>query len=120
MSDGPRAGDRLAWLREHEPELADRTAAVALPHDWLTWRLRGTGALEELVTDRSDASGTGYWSPPTGAYLPDVVRGVLGHDVLLPPGAGPRGGRGHGSRAGARHTPGTGRVDRLPAGRCPV
>lgn len=24
---------KLAWLREHEPEHADRAAAVALPHD---------------------------------------------------------------------------------------
>ncbi len=53
---------KLRWLRDHEPEHAARTAAVALPHDWLTWRLRGFGperpALDELVTDRSDASGT--------------------------------------------------------------
>jgi len=75
---------KLAWLGEHEPDHAARTAAVALPHDWLTWRLRGTGALEDLVTDRSDASGTGYWSPATGDYLPELVRSVIGHDILLP------------------------------------
>ena len=27
---------KLAWLGEHEPDHAARTAAVALPHDWLT------------------------------------------------------------------------------------
>ena len=52
------------------PENAARVAAVALPHDWLTWRLRGYGpagesplgpVLDELTTDRSDASGTAYW-----------------------------------------------------------
>ena len=32
---------KLRWLAEHEPENADATAAVCLPHDWLTWRLRG-------------------------------------------------------------------------------
>ncbi|MBT2551138.1 FGGY family carbohydrate kinase, partial [Arthrobacter sp. ISL-65] len=51
---------------------------VALPHDWLTWRLRGYGPtdasplgpdLEQLTTDRSDASGTGYWNPATGDHL---------------------------------------------------
>ena len=32
---------KLRWLADHEPEHADRTAAVCLPHDWLSWRLRG-------------------------------------------------------------------------------
>ncbi|NKF33266.1 xylulose kinase, partial [Pseudomonas sp. BGM005] len=48
---------KLRWLRDNEPENAERVAAVALPHDWLTWRLRGFGpenpVLDELVTDRS-------------------------------------------------------------------
>ena len=34
-------GTKLRWLRDAEPENAERVAAVALPHDWLTWRLRG-------------------------------------------------------------------------------
>jgi xylulokinase len=34
---------KLRWLREAEPENARRVAAVALPHDWLTWRLLGYG-----------------------------------------------------------------------------
>jgi xylulokinase len=62
-------------------------AAVALPHDWLTWRLRGYGPaddslygpdLEQLVTDRSDASGTGYWGPATGTYDLDLFERILG------------------------------------------
>ncbi len=56
---------KLRWLADAEPENAARVAAVALPHDWLTWRLRGFGPgnpdLGELTTDRSDASGTSYW-----------------------------------------------------------
>ncbi|WP_047524427.1 xylulokinase [Microbacterium sp. ZOR0019] len=86
---------KLRWLRDHEPENAARVAAVALPHDWLTWRLRGYGpagaesaplgpALDQLVTDRSDASGTGYWSPTTGRYDRELLIAALGHDVLLP------------------------------------
>lgn len=85
---------KLRWLRDHEPENAARVAAVALPHDWLTWRLRGFGpgdaanagpaALDELVTDRSDASGTGYWSAATGAYDRDLLVAALGHDVIVP------------------------------------
>ena len=36
---------KLRWLRDAEPENAERVAAVALPHDWLTWRLRGYGPI---------------------------------------------------------------------------
>ncbi|KRA25574.1 xylulose kinase [Microbacterium sp. Root61] len=84
---------KLRWLRDHEPENAARVAAVALPHDWLTWRLRGFGpenpALDELVTDRSDSSGTGYWNPATGDYDRALLIAALGHDALLPRVLGP-------------------------------
>ena len=52
---------KLRWLADHEPEQADATAAVCLPHDWLTWRLSGSTDITTLRTDRSDASGTGYF-----------------------------------------------------------
>jgi xylulokinase len=72
---------KLRWLAANEPESAARTAAVALPHDWLTWRLAGG---HDLATDRSDASGTGYWSPATGTYRPELLRAALGHDAAVP------------------------------------
>jgi len=79
---------KLRWLRDAEPENAAKVAAVALPHDWLTWRLRGFGPddprLEELTTDRSDASGTGYWNPATGDYDPELFERALGHAAILP------------------------------------
>jgi xylulokinase len=84
---------KLRWLRDAEPENAARVAAVALPHDWLTWRLRGYGpadesplgpVLDELTTDRSDASGTSYWSPASGEYDRDLLVAALGHDAILP------------------------------------
>ncbi|WP_341935543.1 xylulokinase [Microbacterium sp. LWO14-1.2] len=84
---------KLRWLRDHEPENAARVAAVALPHDWLTWRLRGFGPenpmLDELVTDRSDVSGTGYWNPATGEYDRELLVAALGHDAILPRVLGP-------------------------------
>ncbi|UGY94906.1 xylulokinase [Streptomyces gobiensis] len=77
---------KLRWLAEHEPDAADRAAAVMLPHDWLTWRLcggPGTGA--EPVTDRGDASGTGYWSPAEGRYRKDLLgRAFAGRTPALP------------------------------------
>ena len=72
---------KLRWLTDTEPDHAARVAAVALPHDWLTWRLRGFGPehprLDALRTDRSDASGTGYWNPATGDYDRDVLAHCL-------------------------------------------
>lgn len=60
---------KLAWLSRHEPEVFDRIGRVMLPHDWLTFRLTG-----RVVTDRGDASGTGYWSPQHGQWRPDILR----------------------------------------------
>ena len=72
---------KLRWLADAEPENAARVAAVALPHDWLTWRLRGFGAenpvLNELTTDRSDASGTCYFNPVTNEYDYDLLARAL-------------------------------------------
>ncbi len=88
---------KLRWFADHEPELARRLAAIALPHDWLTWRLRGFGPgnadLAALTTDASDASGTGYITTDLArdAGLLDLAfRGDSSHLVLpevLPPGA---------------------------------
>ena len=64
---------KLSWLHRTEPESWARLARVLLPHDWLTYRLTG-----EFVTDRGDASGTGYWSPAEGRYRSDVLALVDG------------------------------------------
>jgi len=89
---------KLRWLAEHEPEAAERTAHVLLPHDWLTWRLAGgsggsggSGGWVEPATDRGDASGTGYFSPATGRWLPEIAETALGHPVGLPRLAAPAG-----------------------------
>ncbi|CAN7394133.1 xylulokinase [Arthrobacter sp. LjRoot78] len=85
---------KLRWLARNEPDNARRVAAVCLPHDWLSWRLAGHGpgsgpsSLQHLRTDRSDASGTGYFSTASGTYLPEVLEQVLGHVPILPAVAG--------------------------------
>ncbi|MEO6881726.1 MAG: xylulokinase [Mycobacteriaceae bacterium] len=99
---------KLRWLAEHEPGNAARTAAVCLPHDWLTWKLLGSGELADLVTDRSDASGTGYFSSVTGQYRRDLLQRALGRDdVLLPRVLGPNVAAGR-TRSGVLVGPGTG------------
>ncbi|RQW87910.1 FGGY family carbohydrate kinase, partial [Micromonospora globispora] len=80
---------KLRWLARHEPANADRVAAVCLPHDWLTWRLAGAPGLDALVTDRGDASGTGYWSPATGTYRLDLLEMAFGRTLRLPTVLGP-------------------------------
>lgn len=80
---------KLRWIADHEPENARRIAAVCLPHDWLMWRLRGARTLDDLVTDRSDASGTGYFDPSQNVYRRDLLERALGHDVRLPRVLGP-------------------------------
>ncbi|MGN6338219.1 FGGY family carbohydrate kinase [Mycobacterium sp.] len=81
---------KLRWLADHEPDHADRTAAVCLPHDWLTWRLRGENDVATLTTDRSDASGTGYYDAATGAYRFDLLELALrGRRPRLPAVLGP-------------------------------
>lgn len=57
-----------AWLRRTAPELAAAVRAVRLPHDYLTERLTGNA-----VTDRGDASGTGWWSVVSETYDADVL-----------------------------------------------
>ncbi|MFI5258356.1 MAG: xylulokinase [Candidatus Limnocylindrales bacterium] len=59
---------KWAWLRRVEPDAAAATAAIRLPHDYLTERLTGVG-----VTDRGDASGTGWWSTETEGYAAGVL-----------------------------------------------
>lgn len=94
---------KLAWLAREHPELAARVEQVMLPHDYLTWRLRGGG---DATTDRGDASGTGYFSPTGNEYLPDLVEDVVGRPVRLPRVLGPS--ESPGEAGGMLLGPGTG------------
>jgi xylulokinase len=82
---------KLRWMAQHEPQLADRVRDVLLPHDWLTARILGGGTTQPgaAVTDRGDASGTGYWSPLTGQYRTDLLELAFGRLVGTPRVLGP-------------------------------
>lgn len=81
---------KLRWLADREPRHADRTAVVCLPHDWLTWRLRGESDIATLTTDRSDASGTGYFDAESDRYRIDLLQLALhGRSPALPRVLGP-------------------------------
>lgn len=62
---------KLAWLRRNEPDVFDRLALALLPHDWLTFKLTGLS-----VTDRGDASGTGYFSTATESWSATALSSV--------------------------------------------
>ncbi|WP_029113081.1 FGGY family carbohydrate kinase [Mycobacterium sp. URHB0044] len=64
---------KLAWVAEHEPRLLDRVATILLPHDYLTYWLTGA-----RVTDRSDASGTGYFDSTAHDWVPEYLNLAAG------------------------------------------
>ncbi|UPL10358.1 xylulokinase [Microbacterium sufflavum] len=78
---------KLALLAETEPETLARARHLSVPHDWLTYRLTG-----RRVTDRSDASGTGYYSAATRRWRTDILDEAVGERdwaPLLPEVLGP-------------------------------
>jgi xylulokinase len=83
---------KLRWLARTSPEIADRVRRVMVPHDWLTWRL--LDAQGEPTTDRSDASGTGYWASTGAGYRNDILEFAFGRTLAVPRVLGP------GERAG--------------------
>lgn len=81
---------KLRWLADREPHHADATAAVCLPHDWLTWRLSGSADIADLRTDRSDASGTGYYSADSDEVLTELLElACRGRRPMVPRVLGP-------------------------------
>jgi xylulokinase len=71
---------KLRWLRDNEPDAAQRTHEVLLPHDYLSRHVSGGDAF----TDRGDASGTGYFSTADDAWRPDLAESAIGHAISLP------------------------------------
>ena len=77
---------KVRWMAENEKKNADRVHSIALPHDWLSWQLQGGKDFSKLFTDRSDASGTGYFDPKSSTYRRDIFAKALLSDreVYLP------------------------------------
>ena len=77
---------KLAWVARHEPGVLAQAGPACLPHDWLTWRL-----CHEFVTDRSEASGTGYYAGWDNVYRRDLLERFagVGPDLRLPQVLGP-------------------------------
>jgi xylulokinase len=75
---------KLRWLADSEKDNAAKVAGVALPHDWLSWQLQhnpnDAKDFSKLFSDRSEASGTGYFDPTTSKYRRDVLALALRTD----------------------------------------
>jgi xylulokinase len=69
VPDASHAVVKLAHLHHYEPDLFPQLGKVLLPHDYLTYRMA-----RRFVTDRGDASTTGYWSPRENRWRADVLR----------------------------------------------
>ena len=91
---------KLAHLARTAPDDLAQTATVALPHDWLNYRLTGA-----LATDRGEASGSGWWSPREGRVRRDLLALAIGDEAAtrmrLPEVVGPAARIGTLSAAGA-------------------
>jgi xylulokinase len=74
------AGTTLAWLRENEPEVLQRTAVVLQPKDWLRAALGG-----EIATEPSDASGTLLFDVASGSWSDEAIAWAGLAPALLPP-----------------------------------
>ena len=77
---------KVRWMAENEKANADRVHAIALPHDWLSWQLQGGRDFTQLFSDRSDASGTGYFDPKSSTYRRDILAKALlsEREIYLP------------------------------------
>jgi xylulokinase len=75
---------KLRWLADAEKDNAAKVAGVALPHDWLSWQLQHSPSeakdFSKLFSDRSEASGTGYFDPTTSKYRRDILAKALRTD----------------------------------------
>jgi xylulokinase len=72
-------GGKIVWLRDHQPELFDRTRRILNPKDYL--RLRMTG---RHVTDVSDASGTGLFDVRRRRWSSELLDRIGISEELLP------------------------------------
>jgi xylulokinase len=75
---------QLLWVRRHEPDVLSRTSNVMLPKDYLRWRYTG-----RVVTDWTDASGTGMLDSATREWSTAILSALEIDPGLLPPVADP-------------------------------
>jgi xylulokinase len=64
-------GMKVAWIREHEPDVYEKSRWFLVPKDFINFRLTGVAA-----TDPSEASGTYLWDAEKDRYSPEMAAAV--------------------------------------------
>ncbi|MBZ0280826.1 MAG: xylulokinase [Anaerolineae bacterium] len=72
-------GATLLWLRKHQPDLLEKAHQVLLPKDYV--RLKMTG---NMLTDSSDAAGTGIFDVTKRAWADEIIRRTGLPESLFP------------------------------------
>jgi hypothetical protein len=72
-----------------QPLRSPMMADLASARLWPRRRESTRPVLDEMKTDRSEASGTGYWNPSTDDYDLELFERALGHPAILPRVLGP-------------------------------
>jgi xylulokinase len=82
---------KIRWFSQNEIDNSRKVAAFCLPHDYLSWKLSDSNNIADLVTDRSDASGTGYFDSVNNKYVEKIFQRAYLSDskVILPKVLGP-------------------------------
>lgn len=86
---------KVLWLEKNHPEEFARMRYLCLPHDYITFLLchqtsynetDGSIAIDtenaKIITDRGDASGTGFFDPVTSQFLPELCN-IIGDDGFV-------------------------------------
>lgn len=80
---------KVMWVAENEPNVLDGASLMLVPADYLVYRLTG-----RAVTDRSNASGTAYFSAHEMRWRPDLLKRFVGPvkdwPTMLPEVLGPQ------------------------------
>jgi len=71
---------KILWVRNHEPEIYEKTAQILLPKDYIRFRMSGT-----FATEVSDASGTLLFAVPERTWCGEVLEKLEVAPDLLPP-----------------------------------
>ena len=69
---------KVHWLAKNEKANAAKVAIIALPHDWISWKISGSASIDDIFTDRGDASGTGYFDSVKNEYRKDIFEKAIG------------------------------------------
>lgn len=73
-------GGKILWMKENEPKNYAETVMVLNPKDYLRYRLTG-----EMVTDVSDASGTGLFDVKNRRWADELIAAAGLRREIFPP-----------------------------------